>query len=95
MNFGIFLFVLFPCLAQADALPELTKQISRELKAHVAASASPSHGKIESWFFRNIYLRLQGSAGIRVPWIATFEIVPEVELVWQRPLPPGVINYRP
>lgn len=98
--FGIVvvLFALAPIRASADSLPELTSYLKQEiansshaLHAPLESTADPS----DAFFFRRWFVRLQATVGIDVPWIASFQIVPEVELVWQRAYPEGWADYRP
>lgn len=45
--------------------------------------------------FRNFYLRTRASFAFEIPSILKLAIVPETELVWQRPWPKGYTAYRP
>ncbi|MDZ4661409.1 MAG: hypothetical protein SGJ18_07280 [Pseudomonadota bacterium] len=46
-------------------------------------------------YFRRFMVRLKGRFGIEVPWIASFTINPEVELVFIREYPEGWETYKP
>lgn len=84
--------------ASADSLPQLTQYLQSEIAHSSQALSKPVGGLAsdqEEFFLRRWLVRLQASFGIEVPWIASFQIVPEVELVWQRPYPDGWTDYKP
>lgn len=90
--------LMIPFSASADELPELTNFIRQEISkgGRAFAKSDAAAGDLEEgFFFRRWLLRLQAQVGIDVPWIATFQIVPEVELVWERPFPDGWTAYKP
>jgi hypothetical protein len=89
--------------ARAEAIPELRAFIESQVSAADEAigaseSASSPSGPAsfdEEWYFRRFWLRVRLPAGIDVPWLAKFQIVPEVELLWQREYPAGWGTYKP
>jgi len=73
--------------SNADQLPELTGFLREQIKtAHQSLREKPVGSTIltENYVLRNWYLRLRAIVGIDVPWIASFQIVPEVELMFER-----------
>jgi hypothetical protein len=92
----IAMILLLPIRASADALPGLTRYLKTEIANSSLALASPAPAMAgDEFFFRRWLVRLQATFGIEVPWIATFQIIPEVELVWQRSYPQGWSDYKP
>ncbi len=85
------IFFLSSCLlmspAYADELPELTRFLREKIET---ANQSLRHKAVgpaslsDSYVLRYWYLRLQALIGVDVPWIASFQIVPEVELMFER-----------
>ncbi len=92
--------VLAPLQSQAtsDTLPGLTSflrtEISKSAKA-LQAGQRTSLATGDEYFFRRWFIRLQALVGVEVPWIASFTIVPEVELIFERPYPQGWSDYKP
>ena len=80
----------------ADSLPELTRYLKAELEsASRALDEADDTAVNEAYFLRRWLVRVQAPFGIKVPWVAKFQIVPEVELVWQRQYPDGWNEYKP
>ena len=75
---------------------ELTKFISESISGVNEAFAEKTFlEKSEGWYFHVFMLKLKGKFGMAVPWIASFTIVPEIELVFQKPFPEGMTTYHP
>lgn len=47
------------------------------------AGSTPG-GQTQDWTLSALFLRIQASLGIEVPWLAQLLIVPEIEFVFQR-----------
>lgn len=98
---ALFSMIVLPMLPMnlvraGDSLPELTRYLKAELESasrslDVAGEAVAD----EAYFLRRWMVRVQAPFGIKVPWVAKFQIVPEVELVWQRQYPEGWSEYKP
>ena len=96
LNLLTFLF-LAPYVAHADSFPALTSYLTSEIaRGHqmMADSESEPPTGNDAFILRRLLVRVQASVGIRVPWIATFEIVPEVELLWDKRYPAGWEHYK-
>ncbi len=99
--FQFFIFFLitsafFPLRSSADRLPELTNFIRSEIANANQAIPSPQgnlNAPADGYYLHNLFLRLQILVGINIPWIASFQLVPEVELVFERPIPVGWTTY--
>jgi hypothetical protein len=92
------LMLVAPFRASAEDMPELTNYLKNEITSSSKAFQAPiakAAGSQDELFFRRWFLRLQANFGISVPWIATFQIIPEVELVFQRAYPDGWQDYSP
>jgi hypothetical protein len=92
---GSFLFAL---PGRAEQLPELTaflreqintaNQSLRQKPVGATSLAAPltiplTAALTDSYVLRYWYLRLRALVGVDVPWIASFQIVPEVELMFE------------
>ena len=49
----------------------------------------------EMYYLRRFMVRLKAKFGIEVPWIASFTVNPEIELVFLREYPEGWETYKP
>lgn len=49
----------------------------------------------EAFYFRRFWFRDRARAGFHVPGLAKLEIIPEIEMLWERDLPKGWTQYRP
>lgn len=96
-----FLSAALTSQAQAQQVPDLVRFLDESVSTYdPAVSESTSTSELiendqESWYFRNFWLRLRPKFTIEVPWVAKFQVIPEVELLWQRALPEGYSNYKP
>ncbi len=54
---------------------------------------SPQHN--EDWFLRRFWLRLRAKAGVDIPGLAEFDVIPEVEMLWENEVPEGWAIYKP
>ena len=89
---------LLPFSALADSYPALTSYLSTEIaKGHqmMQYEEDEEQSGTDAFLFRRFLIRLQAPVGFNIPWIATFEIVPEVELYWEKPFPEGWEEYKP
>jgi hypothetical protein len=46
------------------------------------------------YFFRRFWLRIRARIERDIPGLAGFAVIPEVELLWERPNPNGWENYK-
>lgn len=83
-----FLAAAAPSRAGSAEIPELTRFVSDEISTMSRAVESGGDGADTpsrvAFYFRQFAVRVRASVGIEVPWIVSFAIVPEVELVWNR-----------
>jgi hypothetical protein len=92
--------VLVPLQSQAaqDNLPGLTDFLRTEISKSAKALKPGQRASVatgDEYYFRRWMIRLQALVGVEVPWIASFKIVPEVELIFERPYPQGWSEYKP
>jgi hypothetical protein len=75
-----------PIAVRAEEIPELTRFVAQEIQTMSRAVDGPRQAEDQgiAFYFRQFMVRVRASVGIEVPWIASFAIVPEVELVWNR-----------
>lgn len=78
----------------------LTQFVSEEVAtmdlAFTQMTANENPGSEDDAFiFRRFWLRLRPRVGLHVPGFATFDVIPEVEMLWEKDLPDGWETYRP
>jgi hypothetical protein len=95
-------FLAAPSAHAWREIPDLTKFVAQEVSTMSRAveesgmrqaglvqeaSALSASDDRPSYYFRQFMVRVRTFAGFSVPWLVSFEVVPEVELVWQRNMP--------
>jgi len=93
---GIFIIIfIVPLMSLGDGFLDLQAFVQKQTVAIQEAvnkvDTSASNG--ENWFMENFYFRVRGKAGFDIPWFSKMELVPELEMVFQRPLPEGSKKY--
>ncbi len=85
--------------ASAQAESSLSGYLKQEIAALDEAIAScPAEAQAQGedgWWFRRFWLRARGKIGFTAGDAIKVEIVPEVELLWERPYPDGWTTYKP
>lgn len=74
-------FMFLSIGVQAAEISELRQFLSREL---ISVSNTTAQAPESSYVFKQFLLRVQGMVGIEVPWAQKLQIVPEIEMVWQK-----------
>jgi hypothetical protein len=94
---AMFLQGLTSAAYAGDAFPKLTEYLTQEIAAAQGALVGETKPDMEGdeLFLLRWFLRLQAPLGIKVPWVASFSVIPEVEFVWQRSYPQGWKDYKP
>lgn len=93
---------LLPFSGWAGANPNLTEYFRAQLNAlngSVVESES-SYSVVpnaveEMWYMNQFSLRLRAPVGFDIDGFASFQVVPETEMIWQRANPDGWTNFRP
>ena len=60
------------------------RDVGSQAVAGSVSSAGHTQPGNDDWRLGEIHVRVQGSVGIAVPVFVSFEVLPEVELVWKR-----------
>ncbi len=84
----------------ANAEETLSGFLSQEITSldnafNEVGAMDEAHARNDDFFLRRFWLRLRPRAGLKVPGFATFEVVPEVEMLWEKETPDGWEIYRP
>lgn len=79
----------FTHVARADKVPALTSFVETEVMSVNSAVERTSELNKETevgsrFKFKQFLIRLQAMIGLEVPWTASVQIVPEVELLWEK-----------
>jgi hypothetical protein len=84
---------------QASMADRLADFISEEVwsmdNAFVRYASSNPASVDEEFFLRRFWLRVRAKFGIEVPGLAEFDVIPEVEMLWEKQTPEGYEIYRP
>jgi hypothetical protein len=84
-----------------ESIPQLAQYLQAEIQSADAslepldAQPVPNATFDEAWYYRRFWLRMRTPAGLDVPWLVKVQIVPEVQLLWERELPDGWGAYKP
>lgn len=70
------------------------RSLETDLGDHSPACFNQSQTN-EDWLLRNFWIRLRAKVGVSITGIANVDLVPDAEILWQRPLPKGWSNYQP
>jgi len=91
--------------ALAARIPDLTRYLRDEIATLDAAvedadresdgSPRAETANEEAWYFRNFWIRLRTPVAFEIPGIAKVQVIPETELLWERPNPSGWSSYKP
>jgi hypothetical protein len=88
--------------ARAETIPELTAFLAAQIQATDAAigssdaSGQPAQASFdEDWYYRRFWMRVRVPAGLDLPWIVKIQVIPEIELLWERQYPDGWSTYKP
>lgn len=95
----LILFFVAPVVSQAKVNHKLSEyfqlQLSTLNQSVIESENSAQSAALEQWFLDQFTLRIRAQVGFEVEGFATFQVVPEMELVWQRSNPEGWINFKP
>ena len=75
----------------------LEQQITRMETGAMPATASDEASSQDDsmYFLRRFWLRVRAKAAFKIPGMVKIQVVPEVEVLWERPLPDGWTGYKP
>lgn len=60
-----------------------------------SANMNPLLETGEDYMFRRFWFRLRGKVGLKAPGLAGLEVIPEVEMLWEKEVPDGWAIYKP
>lgn len=83
--------------APAWANPTLAEYVEKEISSFdLAFEALDSDSQVtDDYFLRRFWLRLRPKVGLTVPELAALEIIPEIEMLWEKEVPEGWEIYKP
>lgn len=76
--------LLLSCAGWTQPNAELTQFVTDEVVALHQGMAQIPNGKGSEFDLRRFLIRLQAKFGIEIPWLAKFQIIPEIEIVAQK-----------
>lgn len=59
------------------------------------SSAQEYGGAGDEYYLRRFWLRIRPKVGFKLPGTGKIQLIPEVELLWDRPLPESWTGYKP
>lgn len=69
--------------------------LDKALKADISSpTIIADDGKEDAYFFRRFWLRLRPRVERDIPWLAGFSVIPELELLFEKPTPEGWDIYK-
>lgn len=91
-NILLFIFItifIMSNYAHAEKVPQLTKFVNEEVvnlsDSIERENSITKEAELNPKFtFKQFLIRVQMAVGIEVPWTATLQIVPEIELLWEK-----------
>lgn len=93
---------LLPSFALAKSNRQLSEYFQEQIQALNRSIVESEDGATmmdssasEMWHMNQFSLRLRASLGFGIEGFASFQIVPETEMIWQRASPDGWVNYKP
>mgnify|MGYP001568205842 CR=1 FL=1 len=95
------LITAFVFKASASTELSLTDFVSGEVRSLESAFADvgPLDESIssqnEEFILRRFWLRVRPKVGLSIPGLAAFDIIPEVEMLWEKEVPEGWETYKP
>ncbi len=87
--------------SQASADLSLTDFVRGEIETldsaftDMAAIEGTAPTQNEDFILRRFWLRVRAKVGLTVPGFANFEVIPDVEMLWEREVPDGWETYKP
>ena len=104
-KFSLILVILLSTSASssfASVMPDWVQFIDEEVTSASIAleQAAPETEATascieEEFYLRRFWMRVRAKVGIQIPVLAKFEVIPEIEMLWERPLPEGWKPYHP
>jgi hypothetical protein len=77
-------------------LQEQLVEFQTTLNDSPTCSFSPTSPQAnQDWYFRRIWLRVRAKTGVDIPGLASIQLIPEVEFLWEQNYPEGWEKYKP
>ncbi len=100
--FSLILNVLiFSAPAQAQELSTLSEFVTEQVSSLEAAfndispvDDSGIQGE-DKFIFRRFWLRVRAKVGLTIPELAALDLIPEIEMLWEKEVPEGWETYKP
>ena len=97
------LLIMFATVAQASVYASVEDRLAEFISdefysldnAFIKYSESNPNIVAEDWMLRRFWLRVRAKFGIEVPGLAEFDVIPEVEMLWENQTPEGYEIYKP
>src|SRR4051812_32332264 len=80
---------------QPASVPQLSEYLDQQMTAMEGGVVSgntnvqPTAKTESTYFLRRFWLRIQAKAGVAIPGILKAQVIPEIEVLLERPLPNG------
>lgn len=80
----------------AEFSRDLEQQIQVTRNAINGVPAADTTSAVEDeYYLRRFWFRLRAKVGIKLPPVLAIQIVPEMEMLFERPVPTGYATYKP
>lgn len=78
----LLVFATLPTMAK-DKAEDFQRDLSEKIEG-VQDALDQSNEDSAEWALKSVFIRTQVSGGFEVPLLTKFEVVPEIELIWQK-----------
>ena len=94
MKIFLFVFLLSSGAFATDLSVYLDRQLTMMEQGGAASLPTPAASDDDMFFLRRFWLRVRPKAIFSLPGLVKIQIVPELEMLWERPLPEGYTGYK-
>lgn len=81
-------------LAQYFEEEVLSTDNALQMESTPSSMIGDGHSDDDAYFFRRFWLRLRPRVERDIPWLAGFSVIPELEMLFEKPAPEGWEMYK-
>lgn len=94
MKIFLFVFLVSSSAFATDLSVYLDQQLTMMEHGGATSLPTPSSGDDDMFFLRRFWLRVRPKAIFSLPGLVKIQIIPELEMLWERPLPEGYTGFK-
>lgn len=96
---ALLLIFVAPVISQGKVNYKLSEYFQSQLfnlnQSVIHSETSVRPAALEHWYLDQFSLRIRAQVGFEVEGFLAFQVVPEMELIWQRSSPEGYATFKP